>query len=344
MGEFAGRSLSDDRRQSAAMMEILRRVQSVAGVTHAAIANALPVEGNIQNKMTFEGHPQPKGAEPLLNVNLVTPDFFATLKMRLLAGRGITTNDGAGSPLVAVLSEGLAKRHFPGENPIGKRIVHGGFDSKAPPYTIVGVVSDVKENGLSQSSPGTIYLSWAQDPMNWSVMLVRSSMPDEQIFPALRKTVAEFDHDLPLNHPSMLADEISGSIGQERFTMFMLTIFAGVALVLAAIGVYGVIAYFVAQRTHEIGVRMALGAQRADIVSMIGWRVLGITAVGVGIGLGGAAVGRGLLTKLLFDITALDGPTYVGAALTLVAAAALAALVPTLRATHVSPATTIRAD
>lgn len=222
--------------------------------------------------------------------------------------------------------------------------MHGAFDAKEPAYTVVGVVSDVKEESLDSKSVGTIYLSFDQGPQDWIAIAARSALPPEQLFPALRRAIAEFDRDLPLSNQAMLEDMIGQSIGQERFTMFMLGVFAAAALLLAAVGVYGVIAFFVAQRSHEIGIRMALGARRSDIVTLIGVRVFITTAIGIAIGLVGAAAASDMMTKLLFDIKALDTTTYASGAATLVAAACLAAIVPTLRATRVNPARTIRAD
>jgi putative ABC transport system permease protein len=162
--------------------------------------------------------------------------------------------------------------------------------------------------------------------------------------PAVRREVAAFDNDLPLANEATLEQAIGESIGQERFTMFVLGIFAAVALLLAAVGVYSVIAYFVAQRSHEIGIRMALGAQRANIVSLVTGRVLVTTGIGVVVGLVAAAATSGLMTKLLYDVKPIDVTAYASGAIGLIAVACVAAIVPTLRATRVNPATTMRAD
>jgi putative ABC transport system permease protein len=334
----------DAAQQRAAMNDVLRRVQALPGVQSAALGTAVPLGASIQYRMTFEGHPRPVGKEPLININLITSDFFKTLGIRLLAGRSIAASDGGGTPRVAVISESVAQTYFPGEDPVGKQIVHGSFESKDPPYTVVGVVSDIKEESLDWKTGGMIYLAFDQDPLNWIRLIVRSPLEPEQLTPALRGALAGFDRELPLSDPQTLEDAIAQSIGQERFVTLMIGVFAIVALLLAAIGVYGVIAYFVAQRTHEFGIRMALGARRADIVSLIGKRVLATTALGVAIGLAGAVAASDLMTKLLFEITALDATTYATGALTLLAAAALAAVVPTLRATKVNPACAMRGE
>jgi putative ABC transport system permease protein len=334
----------DEPRQRLAMQDILRRVQSVPGVTTAALTSALPLGANQQNKITFEGHPQPNGNEPLLNVQYVSPAYFSTVRMRVIAGRGFLPSDVEGAAPAVWINETVAKKYFPGENPIGKRLLHGGFDSKEPPFTVAGVVNDVKETGLGETVNGTLYLVFDQFPQGSMGLAIRTSIPFEQVMPAVRREVAAFDPDLPLADENTLEQVIGESIGQERFTMFVLGIFAAVALLLAAVGVYGVIAYFVTQRSHEIGIRMALGAQRGNIVSLVTGRVLVTAGIGVVVGLGAAVATSGLMTKLLYDVKPTDLTTYTGGAIALIAVACAAAVVPTLRATRVNPATTMRAD
>jgi len=334
----------DEARQRVAMEDILRRVQSVPGVTTAALTSAFPLGANQQNKITFEGHPRPKGNEPLLNVQYVSPEYFSLVKMRVIRGRGFSSSDVQGAAPVVWLSETAARKYFPGENPVGKRILHGPFDSKEPPFTVAGVVNDVKETRLGGAFGGTLYMAFDQFPDNSMGLAIKASIPFEQVMPAVRREVAGFDKDLPLADETTLEQTIGESIGQERFTMFVLGIFATVALLLAAVGVYGVIAYFVAQRSHEIGIRMALGARRTNIVSLVTGRVLVTTGVGVAVGLVAAAATSGLMTKLLYDVKPTDTTTYAGGAIALLLVACVAAVVPTLRATRVNPATTMRAD
>jgi putative ABC transport system permease protein len=338
------KAYAEDDRIRQANFEILRRIQALPGVTSAAITTALPLGGNIQNKITFEGHPRPKGQEPLLNVAFISPDYFKTVRQRVIAGRGIDASDVAGAPMAAVISETIANRYFPDENPIGKRLIHGAIDSKEVPWIVVGVVNDVPVSSLDEQPIGTIYLSFHQTPIDFSTLVVRTSLPPSQLLPAIGRQVASFDPTLPIGRGGTLESWIGGSISQERFTTFMLAVFATVALLLAGVGVYGIIAYVVQQRSHEIGIRMALGAQRRDVVAMVGSRVFIITIIGVTIGILGAVAGRGVMKKLLFDVTALDSTTYALSAATLIIAAALAALAPTLRATRVDPARTIRAQ
>ena len=334
----------NEARQREVLNEMLRRAQSIPGVTSAALTSALPLGANIQNKITFEGHPRPKGNEPLINIQFVTRDYFSTMKMRVLAGRGLNSTDAPGNELAALMSESVAKTFFAGENPIGKRLVHGAFDSSEPPWRVVGIVNDVKDRSLGARTSGTIYLAFDQQPQAWMALVVRTSLSSAQILPALRREVAGVDKALPLANEALLTDVIDQSVGQQRFTMFVLGVFAVVSLMLAAVGVYGVISYHVAQRGHEIGIRMALGAQRADIVSLVTGRALITAGAGIVIGAVAAAAVSGLIRSLLFEVAPTDATTYAAGAAALLVTAALAAVVPTIRATRVNPVETIRAN
>jgi len=245
---------------------------------------------------------------------------------------------------VVWIDEALAKQYFPGENPIGKWLVHGGVDSKGVKHTVVGVVNTTHDSGLDDPATGIVYYSFDQNPQSWMNLAVKTALPFDRVMPAIRREIAEFDKLLPLGHEQSLSDLIARSAGQEKFVLSVLGIFALVALVLAAIGVYGVIAYYVAQRSHEIGIRMALGAQRSSIASLVSSRVLTTTAVGVAAGLIVAMLGSGIMKKLLFEIQPLDWPTYAGSAVLLIVVAALAALVPVMRATRINPVETMKAN
>ena len=334
----------DEGRQRLAMNEILRRVQSLPGVKSAALTSALPLGGNIQNKETFEGHPRPKGQEPLVQVQLVSPDYFRTMGLRLLMGRGFSTADVHGGPPVAWIDEAIAKQYFPGENPVGKWILHGGFDSTEPKQIVAGVVNSVHDSGLGERATGIIYVPFDQQPQGWMALAIRSGLPVELVMPAVRREVAGFDEQLPLSSEQTLGAIIDRSIGQERFLLLVFGNFAAVALLLAAVGVYGVIAYFVAQRSQEIGIRIALGAQRLDVVRLVMASVLVSAGIGVVLGLALAAAASRLMSRLLYEVQPTDLLTYVSGALALLLVAAIAALAPTARATRVSPAIAMRSE
>jgi putative ABC transport system permease protein len=334
----------DQDAQRIALDEILRSAQAVLGVTSAALTSAVALSANTQYKLTFEGHPRQLGQEPLVNIQMISPDYFATMRIPMLRGRGPATTDLKGAPPVVWIDETIARKYFPNENPVGKRIVHGAFDSKEPQMTVAGVVGDVRDSDLGERASGTVYMPFDQAPEGSMTLAVKTALPFEQIVPALRREVAAFDKNLALANEQTLESVIDHSVGQQKFTMFVLGVFAVVALVLAAVGVYGVIAYFVAQRSHEIGIRMALGAQRTDIVAMVSRRVLVTTGIGIAVGLSAAMAASGLMTKLLFEVTPMDAATYAGGSAALLIVALAAAIVPTVRATRVNPATTMRAD
>ncbi|HTI05854.1 MAG TPA: ABC transporter permease [Gemmatimonadales bacterium] len=341
---LAAKRYPDEERQRVAMNEILRRVQSLPGVTSAAVTSTLPLSGNIQNKFTFEGHPRPKGQEPLLEAQFITPDYFRTVGMRVLAGRGFGPTDVHGGTPVAWIDEVLAKKFFPGENPVGKWLVHGAFDSTEPKQMIVGVVNAVHDQGLGERAGGIVYAPLDQAPLNWGWLVVKTALPFEQTISSMRREIASFDKQLPLSDEQTLADVIGQSVGQEKFILEVLGMFALVALSLAAVGVYGVIAYYVAQRSREIGIRVALGARRTNIVKLVVQRVLVATGAGAIIGLSLASMASGLMTNLLYEVRPTDALTYAMCAVLLLAIAVLAAFVPTIRATRVSPAAVMRAE
>jgi predicted permease len=333
-----------EEQQRTVFDEILRRVQAVPGVTSAALTSALPLAANAQAKYTFEGHPRPKGQEPLIETQVVTPDYFRTLGMRVLAGRGFGPTDVHGGAPVVWIDDVLAKKYFPGEDPVGKWIVHGPFDSTEPKTVVAGVVNAVHDQSLDAGATGIVYAPFDQQPWDRMAVTVKTSLPFEQVMPDVRRAIASVDKQLPLANERTMEAVISETIGQDRFTLLVLGVFALVALSLAAVGVYGVIAYYVAQRSREFGIRVALGAQRASIGGLVARRVLAAAGTGTLIGLALAAAASGLLAKLLFGIRPTDAPTYAGCAVLLLAVALLAALVPAWRAARVSPAEVMRAE
>jgi len=331
-------------RQRIALQEILQRVQTTPGVTMAALTSAFPLASNTQVGVTFEGHPKPIGQQPLVNIQLISREYFSTVRMRVLRGRGFTGTDVAGDDDAVWIDETIARKYFPNEDPVGRRIVRGPFDSKERPWIVAGVVNDVLDQGLGERARGTLYRPFEPEPQSWMGLVVKTVLPFERVLPAVRRSIVAVDPALPLASEETLEHMITQSIGQERFTMYVLAGFAVVALILAAVGVYGVIAYFVAQRSREIGIRMALGARRSDIVSMVSRRIMLTAGMGVAVGLAGAVAASGLMSTLIYDVAPIDAATYATGALALLAVSALAAVVPTLRATRVNPASAMRAD
>ncbi len=330
------RDYPDEPHRRLAFSELLRRVRALPQVQDAALSTDLPLSTNWQTYVIFERlPPMAPGSEPLLNAASVSPEYFRTVRIRLLAGRGIEPTDTKSRPLAVVVSESVARRFFGGPSAIGRRMKQAGAES--PWLTIVGIVSDVRNDGLRAASRGTMYLPAEQSDLMSAWLMVRSGTPLEQLLPLLRRETAAIDRNLPLADVTTLADALGQSVAKERFAMLMLGLFAAVALLLAAIGIYGVIAYNVAQRAQEIGVRIALGARRADVLALVVGQAMRLTLLGIVIG-AAAALGAGrVIASLLFEVEPGDPAVLAGAALLVAAVALLAAGLPALRAARTDP-------
>jgi hypothetical protein len=244
---------------------------------------------------------------------------------------------------VVLVSEAVAKKFYGQADPVGRRLKNGGAESDAPWLTIVGVVGDVKNDGITTLEPrGTLYYPFAQSVDNEAWLLVRSDAPLESVTRMLRGELAAMDRGLPLSSVTTLVQQIEQSVAQPRFSMLMLLVFAALALVLAAVGLYGVISYGVAQRAREIGVRIALGAPRGKVIGTVVGRAMALTAMGIGLGtLGSLAAGK-VLSGLLYGVTATDPLVFGGVVLLLGAVALVAAGIPALRASRIDPVTSMR--
>jgi putative ABC transport system permease protein len=325
--------------------DIVEQARRLPSVESAAAASDLPITSTSQTGITFEGLPPvERGSEPMLNGSLVSPEYFATTGMRILRGRGISATDRADQLWVVVINETVARRFYGNTDPVGRRLTPGPVTDSTRWMTIVGVVSDTRTNGLTEPPRGTLYLPIMQADEDEMWLIVRSTLPAEQLTPALRRAVAEVDPNLPLANVTTLRAVVEGEVAQPRFSMLMLSIFAVVALMLAAIGLYGVISYDVAQRWSEIGVRVALGATRRDVLRLIVGRAMKITAAGLAIGVGIALASGQVIARLLYDVQPRD-PLVLGAVTLFLAAVALAAAaLPAYRATRIEPTVAIRGD
>jgi putative ABC transport system permease protein len=325
--------------------DLLMRSRAIPEVTLAGSASDLPVTTNWQTGVAFEGMPAATpGSEPLLNATNVDAAWFSTMGMRVVEGRGIGVSDRTESAPVAVLSEEVARRFYPNMSPVGRRMKLGPLDSDRPWVTIVGIVNDVRDNGLSIASRGTVYLPITQSasPSRW--IGVRTSGDPARVIPALRKVLADIDPNIPLASVLTLETRVSAALAPWRFAMLMLGLFAAIALVLAVIGIYGVISYAVALRTHEIGVRVALGAQSRDVVRLVGRQALAVTGVGIAIGSVVALIAGRVLTNLLYGVEPTDPVTFVAVAVVLAGAAVVAAAIPAWRASRLDPVLALRAE
>lgn len=339
----------DHARRSAFYTELVNRIEALPGVKSAAVTNWIPlVRQGDSIGLSIEGRPDPapgQGQRQSVVTRIIHPHYFRTMGIQLLQGRELGEQDRADSPAAAVISETMARRFFPGESPLGKRITPGRADSTDPDdwATIVGVVKDVRQMELVADPKPQMYLSYNQAGFFAPRFLVISTDVDPLSLSAVvRKTVWEIDRDQPVSNIRTMEDVLSDSIARQRFSMLLLAVFAALALVLAAVGIYGVMSYSVAQRAHEIGIRMALGAQRSDVLKMIVRQGLKLVLIGIAIGLAAAFTLTRVMTSLLFGVSATDPLTFITISLVLISVALLASFIPARRATRVDPMTALR--
>jgi putative ABC transport system permease protein len=319
---------------------LIDKLEALPQVQSAGMVQALPMRGSYVLSVAIQGRPVPPGEEPSANHRVVNPGYFSTLGIPVKRGRTFSEGDTETAPMVAVIDEAFAARHFPDRDPIGQGIdIGNGTDGF---YQIVGVVGDVHYSGLDANPHPTMYVPYRQDVFSTMWVLARTHGDPRQLASAARLAVREIDPALPAYSITPLADVISESVGQRRFTMLLLVVFASMALFLAAIGIYGVVAYAVSQRTQEIGVRLAIGAARRDVVTLIVGGGLKLALVGLIVGLGGALALSRLIEGMLFNLTPFDPVSYVATAAVLLTVAALACYVPARRALRVDPLVAIR--
>ncbi|HEX8272227.1 MAG TPA: ABC transporter permease [Longimicrobiaceae bacterium] len=337
----------EDAARAAFYERLLERLEGLPGVRSAAAVSQLPMGGSAQF-LTFavDGRaPVQPGNDPAAQVLRATPGYFRSLAIPVERGRAFSEQDRAGTPRVVVLNRAAVRRFFPGEEPLGQRILMAlGADTVTVPWEVVGVVGDVRHFGVEAEAQPAMYFPQAQAPAGSMGVVVRTAVAPLSVAGAVRREVRALDPNLPLGDLQPLEQLTADSVSQPRFYMLMLCIFAGVALALAAIGIFGVISYSVAQRTREIGVRVALGADPASVLRIVVGGALGLAALGVGIGLLGALAGTRVLSGLLFGVAATDPATYAGVAVVLLAVAGLASWLPARAATRVDPAIALRAE
>ena len=322
--------------------QAIERLRATPGVTSAGVVSQLPLGGsNTGTVFVVEGRePAQPGGGMNADYRAISEDYFRLMNIPLMRGRGIDANDRADQPGAVVVGETLARRYFGGEDPIGKRIRDDAPNS--PWFTIVGVVGDVRHWGLDREPTPMLYYSYRQSPENSMVLTARTASDAEGFTNAARQAVLAVDKDQPVHEVKTVSRAVNESVMFQRWTTALLGIFSALAMLLASVGIYGVQAYNVAQRTHEIGIRMALGAQGRDILRMVVRQGMLLGFAGIAIGLAAALALSRLMAGLLFGVSPNDPATFAFAALLLALVALLACLVPARRATKVDPMVALR--
>ncbi len=332
---------SDRNRPAAFYKQLLDRVAALPGVESAGAVSNLPLGGGgTDSDFGIEGRPP---AEPEHNsvawYSSVTPDYFRAMSIRLLRGREFAEADNADAPKTVLISETMARRYFPDEDPVGKRLVFGGGSDLRE---IVGVIADVKFFGLNSDARPSMYFPHAQTPARGMSLVVRTQGDPLTLAAAIRGQVSALDRDLAVSNTMTMQELVGESLAEPRFTLLLLGAFAAVAMLLSAIGVYGVVSYSVAQRSHEIGVRMALGAQTGDVLKLVVRQGMVLVLGGVGLGLTAAFALSRVMGSLLFGVSATDVTTFAATSVILAGVALGACFVPAWRATKVDPMIALR--
>jgi putative ABC transport system permease protein len=336
---------SSGARQAALYDQLLDRLRELPGVEGASAVSFLPLTGpGAATGFTVVGRPAPApGQTPGADIRIVEPRYFQTMRISLLRGRAFTSADRAGAPPVVIVTATLAREMFPGEEPVGQRLKVSWWEPDAQPE-IVGVVGDVRYHGLDGTVRSMIYYPMAQSPTGSMVLMLRSRGDRSTLVSGVRAAVRDLDRELPVVDVATMDTWMARSMANRRYPMFLLAGFAGIALLLAAIGIYGVLSYAVSRRTREIGVRMALGARPGEVLRLILRGGLTPAVIGVLTGGLGGMVGARVLGKLLYGVPPTDPPTFLAVAALLVAVAFLACLLPARRATRVDPMVALREE
>jgi putative ABC transport system permease protein len=325
---------------------LLARVQALPGIEAASFSRDIPLLGRHANAvMDIEGRPEIKQVR--IGFHSVSPDYFKTLGIALLRGRVFTEQDRAGAPRVALINKGAADKYFPGEDPIGKRIrpyVTPQYQTTEVFVEIVGVVADVPYGRLEEAIGPDIYVSALQPTDPTRMLVVRSNIDATALTAAVQREVLALDRNIPLTAIQTMQERVAEVTSRTRFIALLLGLFAGLALLLAGIGIYGVMAYSVTTRTREVGIRMALGAQPADVIGLVLNEGMSLAGIGIAIGLPASLALTRLMQGLLFGVAAADPPTYTGIILLLTAVALLACWIPARRATKVDPLVALRCE
>ena len=327
--------------------QTLERLKALPGVESAALVAPMPFSGgNVGSDFRIEGRPTPDpGQEPFASNRSVTPEYFQAMRIPLRQGRYFTEQDQRGGAGVAIINETLAALYFPNEDPIGKRITQVGAnqnDGDPEQWEIVGVIGDVHHSSLTKPATPELYLPFQQNSWSWGNFMVRTTNEPTALTRSFSDEIQRGDRTVPVTNVQPLAQSISNTVAQTRFYTFLFTVFGAIGLILTMTGIYSVISYTASQRTQEVGIRMALGAQTGDVLRLIVGQGMATAMIGVAIGLAGAFGLTQLMTSLLFSVTATDPLTFVAIPIMLTGVALAACFVPARRAARVDPMVALR--
>ena len=333
---------------------LLAQVHRLPQVQSAAVAFGRPLS-EVGMRVMFDRADRPPSTpdkRTIADVRIVSPGFFSTLRIPMIAGRTFSATDAPNAIPVVVVSRAFARQFYPNENPIGKRITIGwgrqrsanAADTVNAGGEIVGIVGDIRALGAREKPPSTVYLPYDQAPVQYLSLLVRSSAPPSLIVTSTRAAIKEVDPELPIFDVKTMTDVLAGSVSQPRFYAILLASFAGIALLIAALGIYGVISYTVSQRTRELGIRIALGAQRERVLQLVIRQGMALTLVGIAIGLGAAYALSHVIASMLFGVAPADPMTFAAVAGVFLAIAGMASYLPARRAAGVDPIIAMRAE
>ena len=328
--------------------ELLARINALPGL-EAAMITDLPLAGNyVDHRVVIDGRPTATvGTEPEVQTLSIMGDYFDVMQIPLRAGRNFQATDREGQPLVAIVNEAFVRQYLPNQNPVGSRIDWTRGDEPHKWMTIVGVAGDVKHSGLNQPVDPAVYAPFSQNDepwRRWMTLVIKTQAPIAGLVEDTKKQVWSLDSQIPVNDVQSMDDLMAVSVAQQHFNMLLLGLFAVLALTLAGVGIYGMIAYRVNQRTHEIGVYIALGAQHRDVLRLVMKDGVKLTLLGIALGLGGAVALTRVMVSLLFEVKPTDPATLIGVALLLATAALLACYIPARRALKIQPITALRCE
>lgn len=323
---------------------LVKELETLPGVKAVGAVPVLPLKGKYwSGDITIEGQPpSPTGEEKKVWHQEVTPDYFEAAGIRIVQGRSFTLADDAEAPLVTMVNQAFVREFLPGRNPLGVRLKFAPHDREAPWWTIVGVIADVKQDSLSSETAPEAYEHLPQSPESAMNVVIRTAVPPMSLVAPARQVVHRLDPDVAIAQVQTGEQLVSESVTRQRFVLALLSAFAGIALVLAAVGIYGVMSYSVAQRTREVGIRMAMGARAGEVLSLILRRGMALVGIGIAIGLVASIVWTRLLGSLLFQVGTNDPATFAIVAFLLAATALLATYLPARRATRIDPLTALR--